>query len=78
METGWMVTEIGRQPWIVYNVMRTSDAVTPMPEIVISLVVLTLVYIGLAFASGLILWRLARQTGLLAPDVVGLKGGENV
>ena len=28
LECGWIVTEVGRQPWIVYNVMRTSDAVT--------------------------------------------------
>src|SRR4029450_5978167 len=28
VEAGWIVTEVGRQPWIVYNVLRTSDAVT--------------------------------------------------
>src|SRR5204863_113728 len=28
LECGWIVTEVGRQPWIVYNVMRTEDAVT--------------------------------------------------
>ena len=28
MECGWIVTEVGRQPWVVYNVMRTEDAVT--------------------------------------------------
>src|SRR5439155_14763256 len=30
IEAGWTVTEVGRQPWIVYGVMRTRDAVTPM------------------------------------------------
>src|SRR5947207_3707010 len=30
-EAGWFTTEVGRQPWIVYGVWRTSDAVTPMP-----------------------------------------------
>ncbi len=31
IEAGWTVTEVGRQPWIIYGVMRTADAVTPMP-----------------------------------------------
>jgi len=31
IETGWVVTELGRQPWIIYGVMRTREAVTPMP-----------------------------------------------
>ncbi len=29
-ELGWIVTEVGRQPWIVYQVMRTADAVSPL------------------------------------------------
>ena len=33
LECGWIVTEVGRQPWIVYNVMRTSDAVTHVDNI---------------------------------------------
>ena len=40
IEAGWMVTEVGRQPWIVYGVMRTRDAVTPMPGLVVPLVVI--------------------------------------
>jgi cytochrome d ubiquinol oxidase subunit I len=32
LEAGWTVTEVGRQPWIIYGIMRTADAVTPMPE----------------------------------------------
>lgn len=31
IEAGWIVTEVGRQPWIIYGVMRTKDAVTPVP-----------------------------------------------
>ncbi len=31
VEAGWMVTELGRQPWIIYGIMRTEDALTPMP-----------------------------------------------
>ena len=48
IEAGWMVTELGRQPWIVHGVLRTSDAVTPMPGLSISLAVVTAVYVGLA------------------------------
>jgi cytochrome d ubiquinol oxidase subunit I len=33
MELGWITTEVGRQPWIVYNVLRVSDAVNPEPGI---------------------------------------------
>src|SRR5207247_9737305 len=47
-EAGWMVTEIGRQPWIVQGIVRTADAVTPMPGLVVSLGLVTAVYLGLA------------------------------
>jgi cytochrome d ubiquinol oxidase subunit I len=33
LESGWTVTEVGRQPWIIQGVMRTSEAVTKMPGI---------------------------------------------
>src|SRR6267378_50004 len=35
IETGWVVTEVGRQPWIIYGVMRTAEAVTPVPGLVV-------------------------------------------
>jgi len=43
---GWAVAEVGRQPWIVYGLMRTADAVSPVPagNVVISLAAFTLVY----------------------------------
>ncbi len=43
---GWAVAEIGRQPWIVYNMMRTSDAVSPVPasSVATSLVAFIVVY----------------------------------
>ena len=31
IEAGWTATEVGRQPWVIHGVMRTADAVTPMP-----------------------------------------------
>ena len=48
LETGWTVTELGRQPWIIQGVMRTSDAVTPMPGLIVPFVLFTIVYICLA------------------------------
>jgi cytochrome d ubiquinol oxidase subunit I len=45
---GWVVTESGRQPWIIYGVMRTEDAVTPMPWMVVPFVGFTVLYIFLA------------------------------
>ena len=56
-EAGWVVTEVGRQPWIVYGVMRTSDALTPMPGLAISLVLVTLLYCGLGAVVVWLLWR---------------------
>lgn len=48
LEAGWMVTELGRQPWIIQGVMKTSAAVTPMPGLAAPFAVFTLIYIGLA------------------------------
>ncbi|WP_372366362.1 cytochrome ubiquinol oxidase subunit I [Candidatus Uabimicrobium sp. HlEnr_7] len=56
-EAGWTVTEVGRQPWIIYNIMRTSDAVTTMPNLVVPFIVFTILYIFL-FVMVLYLMRL--------------------
>jgi len=45
IEAGWVVTEMGRQPWIIYGVMRTADAVTPMPGLAVPFAVFTAVYL---------------------------------
>ena len=58
IEAGWTVTEVGRQPWIIYGVMRTSEAVTPMPGLVIPFVVFTLLYL---FLAAVVAWLLFRQ-----------------
>src|ERR1700724_1767372 len=48
VETGWFVTELARQPWIIYGFMRTRDAVTPMPGLVLPFTTFTIVYLLLA------------------------------
>lgn len=57
LEAGWTVTEVGRQPWIIKGVMRTADAVTPMPGIAYSFYLFTAVYISLAVIVSLLLFR---------------------
>lgn len=57
IETGWTVTEVGRQPWIIYGVMRTSEAVTPMPGLVVPFVTFTVLYIFLALITVFLLLR---------------------
>ncbi|MEA2334240.1 MAG: cytochrome bd ubiquinol oxidase subunit [Solirubrobacteraceae bacterium] len=58
---GWVTTEVGRQPWIVYQVMLTSQAVTGAGGIVVGYATLALVYLGVVCAVIWILRRLARQ-----------------
>ncbi|MGH2566143.1 MAG: cytochrome ubiquinol oxidase subunit I, partial [Ginsengibacter sp.] len=58
VEAGWTVTETGRQPWIIYGIMRTRDAVSPMPGLHYSFYVITAVYILLSL---IIVWLMKRQ-----------------
>jgi cytochrome d ubiquinol oxidase subunit I len=57
---GWITTEVGRQPWVVYRVMRTSAAVTGAGGIPVGYGTLALVYLALAVAVVWILRRLSR------------------
>jgi cytochrome d ubiquinol oxidase subunit I len=59
---GWVTTEVGRQPWIVYKVMLTSQAVTGAGGIVVGYATLALVYLGVVCAVFWILRRLARSS----------------
>ncbi len=57
---GWTVTEVGRQPWVVYRVMRTGEAVTGASGIPVGYATLAVVYLGLVLAVIWILRRLRR------------------
>jgi cytochrome d ubiquinol oxidase subunit I len=48
IEAGWLVTELGRQPWIIHGVMRTAEAVTPSSGATVSFAVIAVIYLGLA------------------------------
>jgi cytochrome d ubiquinol oxidase subunit I len=61
-EAGWTVTEVGRQPWVVSGIMRTSDAVTPMPGLVIPMVLFALLYLGLSVIVVVFMRSIVRET----------------
>jgi cytochrome d ubiquinol oxidase subunit I len=71
---GWITTEVGRQPWVVYGLLRTSEAVTPSltgGDVLVSLGVYILVY-ALIFGAGLYYLVRLTQRGL-ASDTVDLR-----
>jgi cytochrome d ubiquinol oxidase subunit I len=66
IELGWMVTEIGRQPWVIYGYLRTRDAVTTAPFLNISFVIFSLIYVLLAVA---LIWLLLKVAQRPLPQV---------
>lgn len=64
IEAGWVVTEVGRQPWIIYEVMRTEEALTDVPNLVVPLITFTILYLFLAVV---VVWLLYRQV-IVEPD----------
>jgi cytochrome d ubiquinol oxidase subunit I len=77
IEAGWIVTEVGRQPWIVQGVMRTADAVTTRPGLGLHLAATIGVYVLLAVACTKLLLQLARQPRgpVEPPDEAGEQRG---
>ena len=71
--TGWMLTEVGRQPWIVFGLMRIDQALSPnvtVAELLITLIGFTAVYGALAAADVYLLQKYARTSvdGTSVPD----------
>jgi cytochrome bd ubiquinol oxidase subunit I len=56
LEAGWMVTELGRQPWIIFNILRTKDAVTEFPHLELPFLLVSALYCVLGF---IVIWLLA-------------------
>src|SRR5699024_11840016 len=54
VEAGWTVTEVGRQPWIIYGIMKTEDALSPMPGLQYSFYMITALYLLL---TAIVTWR---------------------
>jgi cytochrome d ubiquinol oxidase subunit I len=58
LEAGWCVTELGRQPWVIYGVVRTRDAASPIHGLAVPLVTFALVY---AVLSAIVIRVVRRQ-----------------
>jgi cytochrome d ubiquinol oxidase subunit I len=67
LEAGWIVTEVGRQPWVIYGVMRTSDGVTPVAGVPVTLFGFGLLYLALGAALAYLLRRLADRDDAVDP-----------
>jgi cytochrome d ubiquinol oxidase subunit I len=61
MELGWIVTEVGRQPWTVYGVLLTRDAVTPAGGVIITLAVTLVIYLVLTGVCIVVPWLMGRR-----------------
>jgi cytochrome d ubiquinol oxidase subunit I len=68
MEAGWVVTEVGRQPWIVYGILRTEDAVSPAPGLYLGFYAVVVIYVLLTALTVYVLRRLARSSDTAAPQ----------
>jgi cytochrome bd ubiquinol oxidase subunit I len=61
-EAGWTVTEVGRQPWVVQGILRTADAVTPMPGLIVPMLAFAALYIGLSAIVIRLIMTMVRET----------------
>jgi cytochrome d ubiquinol oxidase subunit I len=68
LQAGWIVTEVGRQPWVVYEIMRTRDGVTPAEGVPLTFAGFAVLYVGLGVALAVLLRRLATGAPARAPD----------
>jgi len=58
---GWVVSEVGRQPWIVYNLMKVEDAATGNTGVWVTFIAVILLYVGLGVTTILILRNMSRR-----------------
>lgn len=68
VEAGWVVTEVGRQPWIIYGLRRTKDALTPMPGLWAPLLLFTSLYLLLSLV---VVWTMIRRLKVYADEPEG-------
>lgn len=72
LEAGWVVTEVGRQPWIARGWLRTADAVTPMPHLIVPFLAFTALYCLLGVVVVVLMRRqVFASPGLAGRDVAG-------
>lgn len=68
MECGWIVTEVGRQPWVVYGVLLTKDAVTPSHGVPVTLGVIVAIYLVLSAVTVGVPWLMSRRWRAQEPE----------
>jgi cytochrome d ubiquinol oxidase subunit I len=68
LEAGWIVTEVGRQPWVVNGIMKTRDAVTTSRGVPAMFFLFTSLYLVLTATVAIYLWRLSHATRIPAPQ----------
>jgi cytochrome bd ubiquinol oxidase subunit I len=78
METGWITTEVGRQPFIVYGILRTADAVSPAPGIPLGFFAVSIMYAVLTVLTIFVLRRLAHSHNVAAPQELAAAPSETV
>ncbi len=61
MEAGWILTEVGRQPWVVYKVLRTTDAVTSADGIWVSFAIVVVIYAAVIAAAVYVIRHMTRR-----------------
>ena len=61
MEAGWVVTEVGRQPWIVFNYMKVEDAATANTGVWVTFIAVVLLYLGLGVTTILVMRGMSRR-----------------
>lgn len=76
MEAGWITTEVGRQPWVVYGLLRTADAVSPAPGLHLGVWATAVVYVLLTGFTVVVLRGLARRHDMPAPQDAADGAGE--
>lgn len=74
IEAGWIVTEVGRQPWIIYGIMKTKDALTPMPGMQYHFYLFLFVYLVL---SAVTIWLFRRQLKVAENNTKGSTQGSS-
>jgi cytochrome bd ubiquinol oxidase subunit I len=68
LEAGWVTTEVGRQPWVVYGLLRTEDAVSPANGLAVGFYVVLVVYVILTAMTYWVMRRLAHSHDAVAPQ----------
>jgi cytochrome d ubiquinol oxidase subunit I len=71
LEAGWLVTEWGRQPFAIWGVMRTADAVTPVSSLAAPFVAFAVLYVFLGAMVAVLLWRQIRRAAPAPPAAAG-------